>query len=155
MDASRKRSLDASGNKGSAEKRIMLMDDKDDILEEKRENSFQDSVKQPHAGNRQANGRRLLQRSNLGSFEQHHLGVLGYGKGSFGLSDIEDSRDFVVDPESEIFSIERQTQDLAGDGQVERKFIFHSKGHKLGIFVQHSFCVGREVIKNGYFEDLK
>ena len=66
----------------------MLMDDKDDILEEKSENSFQDSVKQPHAGNRQANGRRLLQQSNLGCFEQHYLGVLGYSKGSFGPSDM-------------------------------------------------------------------
>ena len=126
--ASRKRSLDAPGNKGSAEKQIMLIDDKDedDILEEESESLFQDSLKQPHAGNRQANGRRPLQLSNLGSFEQHHLGVLGFGKGSLGPSDIyEDSGDFMVDPESEIFSIERQTQDLAGDGQVESMFIFH------------------------------
>ena len=51
-----------------------------------------------------------------------------------------------MDPESEIFSMERQTQDLAGDGQVESKFIFHSKGHKLGIFVQHSFCVSSKMV---------
>ena len=154
--ASRKRSLDAPGNKGSAEKRIMLMDDKDDILEEESENLFQDSLKQPHAGNRQVNGRRPLQLSNLGSLEQHHLGVLGFGKWCLGPSDMyEDSGDFVVDPESEIFSIDRQTQDLAGDGQVESKLILHSKGHKLGIFVQHFFSVGREVIENCYLEDFK
>jgi len=119
-EASRKRSLDAPDSKGSVEKRILLME-KDELLEENSENLFGDSSMQPPPDSRKNFNRRPM--SNLGSLEQHHLGMLGYGKGSLGrYGEDEDSGDFVVDPDSEIFSVERQAQDLAGSGPMESKF---------------------------------